>query len=194
MDEGLSPVGEVNDTWPMVLHRLAGDETVELTADPARVDVAALLGFLSTAAYWGRWRDEEVIRQQVAGAWRVVTAHRNGRMVGFARALSDGVSLAYLADVYVLPEVRGFGIGRALVRLMIDDDQGLSSGGCCTRWMPTRCTAVSDSPILQTHTWSDRDAAEARARRAEQRYSSTLLSGPGSCSSSVPPDRCSSTS
>jgi len=174
MDEGLSPVGEVNDTWPMVLHRLAGDETVELTADPARVDVAALLGFLSTAAYWGRWRDEEVIRQQVAGAWRVVTAHRNGRMVGFARALSDGVSLAYLADVYVLPEVRGFGIGRALVRLMIDDGPG--------------------AEILQTHTWSDRDAAEARARRAEQRYSSTLLSGPGSCSSSVPPDRCSSTS
>jgi len=130
MDEGLSPVGEVNDTWPMVLHRLAGDETVELTADPARVDVAALLGFLSTAAYWGRWRDEEVIRQQVAGAWRVVTAHRNGRMVGFARALSDGVSLAYLADVYVLPEVRGFGIGRALVRLMIDDGPGAEF-----RWM-----------------------------------------------------------
>ncbi len=58
------------------------------------------------------------------GSWRVVTAHQNGRMVGFARALSDGVALAYLADVFVLPELRGLGMGRALVRLMIDDGPG----------------------------------------------------------------------
>ncbi|MGO9781026.1 MAG: GNAT family N-acetyltransferase, partial [Streptosporangiaceae bacterium] len=39
-------------------------------------------------------------------------------MVGFARALSDGVALAYLADVYVLEGHRGRGLGRALLRAM----------------------------------------------------------------------------
>jgi GNAT superfamily N-acetyltransferase len=45
-------------------------------------------------------------------------------MVGFARAVSDGVAIAYLADVYVLPEARGRGLGKELVRTMIDRGPG----------------------------------------------------------------------
>ena len=45
-------------------------------------------------------------------------------MVGFARALSDGVALAYLADVYVLENHRGRGLGRALLQEMIEDGPG----------------------------------------------------------------------
>jgi len=48
-------------------------------------------------------------------------------MVGFARAFGDGGS-AYLADVYVLPEHRGAGLGRAIVTAMIEDSPG-------QRWM-----------------------------------------------------------
>lgn len=45
-------------------------------------------------------------------------------MVGFARAVSDGVAFAYLADLYVDPEVRGRGLGGELVRFMIDAGPG----------------------------------------------------------------------
>jgi catechol 2,3-dioxygenase-like lactoylglutathione lyase family enzyme len=38
--------------------------------------------------------------------------------------VSDGVAFAYLADVYVLPEHRGTGLGRGLVRVMIEDGPG----------------------------------------------------------------------
>jgi ribosomal protein S18 acetylase RimI-like enzyme len=41
--------------------------------------------------------------------------------VGFARAFTDGVSLVYLADVYVLPEYRGRGLGVELVREMVEN-------------------------------------------------------------------------
>ena len=41
--------------------------------------------------------------------------------MGFCRAVSDDASLAYLADVYVLPEHRGRGLGVELVREMIDN-------------------------------------------------------------------------
>ncbi|HEY1456904.1 MAG TPA: GNAT family N-acetyltransferase, partial [Solirubrobacteraceae bacterium] len=43
----------------------------------------------------------------------------NGNQVGFARAISDGVIVAYLADVYVLRAYRGRGLGLELVREMI---------------------------------------------------------------------------
>ena len=44
-----------------------------------------------------------------------------GRQVGFARAFSDGVALAYLADVYILPEHQGRGLGVELVREMVEN-------------------------------------------------------------------------
>jgi GNAT superfamily N-acetyltransferase len=94
--------------------------------DVARIDVDAAWGLLSQHAYWGRWRTREDLEKQIAGAWRVVGCYESGSgaMVGFARAVSDGVGLAYLADVYVLPEHRGRRLGERLVRAMVDDGPG----------------------------------------------------------------------
>jgi GNAT superfamily N-acetyltransferase len=98
----------------------------DIDDNPARIDVDVVWEFLSTQAYWGRWRPRSVVEQQVRSAWRVVGAYeqRSGKMVGFARALSDGCALAYLADVFVLPPHRGRGLGVRLVRAMVDDGPG----------------------------------------------------------------------
>jgi N-acetyltransferase len=102
--------------------------TYEIDDDPARIDPAAAVSFLTTEAYWGRWRGEQEIRRQIAGAWRVTGAYDSaGAMVGFARAFSDGGS-AYLADVYVLPAHRGAGLGKAMVAMMVEE-------GPARRWM-----------------------------------------------------------
>jgi RimJ/RimL family protein N-acetyltransferase len=102
----------------------------ELDDDPARIDPAAAAAFLTTGAYWARWRTEPDIRRQIAAAWRVVGAYDPaGAMVGFARAFSDGGS-AYLADVYVLPAHRGHGLGKAIVAMMIEEGPGAGF-----RWM-----------------------------------------------------------
>jgi ribosomal protein S18 acetylase RimI-like enzyme len=97
----------------------------EIDDNPARIDLAAVWQFLSGEAYWATWRTKADVRAQVEGAWRVVGCYDHHRMVGFARALSDGVALAYLADVYVLAEHRGRGIGEALVREMIENAAGV---------------------------------------------------------------------
>ena len=51
----------------------------------------------------------------------MVGLYRDGRQVGFCRAVTDGVSIVYLADVYVLTECRGHGLGAELVREMVDN-------------------------------------------------------------------------
>lgn len=98
----------------------------ELDDDPTRIDLDAVWSFLSTEAYWGRWRQREHVERQVANAWRVVGGYdrASGRMVAFARAVSDGVAFAYLADVFVVPEARGKGLGKELVRVMIECGPG----------------------------------------------------------------------
>ena len=94
--------------------------------DPSRVDRDWVWKMLSTEAYWHRWRTREHIEAQVDAAWRVVGVYdgETSAQVGFARAVSDGVNDAYLADVIVAPEARGLGVGKLLVQAMIDDGPG----------------------------------------------------------------------
>jgi GNAT superfamily N-acetyltransferase len=100
----------------------------ELDDDPGRVDLGAVWGFLSTEAYWGKDRVRADFERQLAGAWRVIGAYEaaGGRQAGFARAVSDGVGFAYLADVFVVRDARGGGLGQALVEAMIDRGPGAS--------------------------------------------------------------------
>ncbi len=64
--------------------------------------------------------DDDPRRVDVDVVWQFLS---DGR---FARAVSDGVGHAYLADGFVLSEHRGQGLGRKLVDVMID--QGPGSG------------------------------------------------------------------
>ena len=60
----------------------------------------------------------------------MVGIYLDARQVGFARVVSDGHTVAYLADVYVLPEHRGHGLGVELVREAVErDPDGV------TRWL-----------------------------------------------------------
>lgn len=99
--------------------------------DPQRVDADVVWAFLSTDAYWGRWRTRADIDRQLANAWRIIGCYHSGDgMVGFARAVSDGVAFAYLADVFVVREHRGRGLGERIVAAMIEDGPGAKF-----RWM-----------------------------------------------------------
>lgn len=95
----------------------------DLDDDPARLDRDAVVSLLATAdAYWARWRAPADVLAQIDSAWRVIGAYQraDGAMVGFARAVSDGVATAYLADVIVAPAARGLGLGVGLLDVMIE--------------------------------------------------------------------------
>jgi GNAT superfamily N-acetyltransferase len=98
----------------------------EASSDLQRVDRDWVWRMLSTEAYWHRWRTRTDVEAQMDGAWRIVGVYdtETGAQVGYARALSDGLSDAYLADVIVDPDHRGVGIGKLLMRAMIDDGPG----------------------------------------------------------------------
>jgi GNAT superfamily N-acetyltransferase len=93
---------------------------IVLDDDAARVDVDAVHDYLANESYWAKGRPRETVERLIHEAQRVVGLYDDGRQVGFARAFSDGVSLVYLADVYVLPEYRGRGLGIELVREMVE--------------------------------------------------------------------------
>ena len=91
----------------------------ELDDDPARVDHAAVHRYISAESYWAPGRSRRCQDELIARSARVVGLYRDGRQIGFARTVSDG-HIAYLADVYVLQEFRGSGLGVELVRESVD--------------------------------------------------------------------------
>jgi GNAT superfamily N-acetyltransferase len=94
---------------------------IELDDAKERIDRAEVHRYLSEESYWAAGRPRETQDRLIDEASRVVGLYDGGRQIGFCRAFSDGVSLAYLADVYVLGEYRGRGLGEELVREMIEN-------------------------------------------------------------------------
>jgi len=105
----------------------------ELDDDPARIDLDAVHAYIGGESYWGRGRSRELTARAIRGSIRVVGLYRGVEQVGFARAVSDGAIVAYLADVYVLQGYRGRGLGLELVREIVDGQAG--GLGSKVRWM-----------------------------------------------------------
>ncbi len=100
--------------WRAVWRDLGGG--YELDDDRGRVDLSAVHRFISQESYWARGRDRETVARSLDLSARLIGLYFNGQQVGFARVVSDDVSIAWLADVYVLREHRSRGFGVELVR------------------------------------------------------------------------------
>lgn len=101
-----------------------------LDDDPRRVDIDVVHGFLSTHAYWAVGRERARQVELNLAAARVVGLYRKETQLGYARAVSDGASLAYLADLFVLPGSRGRGLGAEILREMVE-----RGPLCSLRWL-----------------------------------------------------------
>jgi len=94
---------------------------IEVDDDKARIDRAEVHRFLSEESYWAAGRLREIQDGLIDQASRVVGLYDGAAQIGFCRAQTDGVSFVYLADVYILEDYRGRGLGEELVREMIEN-------------------------------------------------------------------------
>ena len=78
-----------------------------------REDVLDLYESVGWTAYT---KDPGRLVAAIAASLRVVTAWDGGRLVGLARVVGDGLTIVYLQDVLVLPDLQRSGVGRELFR------------------------------------------------------------------------------
>jgi GNAT superfamily N-acetyltransferase len=99
----------------------------EIDTDPDRVDVDAVHRFLSEESYWSPGVPRDVVERSLVWSLCFGLYAPGGALAGFARAVTDRAVFAYLADVFVLPEHRGRGLGVWLMETMLAhrDLQGL---------------------------------------------------------------------
>jgi ribosomal protein S18 acetylase RimI-like enzyme len=88
----------------------------EISTDPARLDVAAIHGYL-TRSYWSPGIPIEIVERALRHSLCFgVYESAGGAQVGLARVVTDYATFAYLCDVYVLEEHRGHGLGKRMMR------------------------------------------------------------------------------
>jgi len=91
-----------------VLHEVTGSHVADLTA-------------LLEAQWWCKGRSEAQVRRMLAAcdAVAAVVDRTTGRLIGFARALSDGLFRAHIYDVAIAEGHRGRGLGRKVMEAIL---------------------------------------------------------------------------
>ncbi|MDT0189660.1 GNAT family N-acetyltransferase [Rothia terrae] len=103
------------------------------------LDAEQLLN-LYTAVGWGAYSNNpEDLVPMVRNCWYVYAAFDEDALVGLARVVGDGFSVAYIQDLLVLPDYQRQGIGRELMNRVL--------------------TRISEAKIRQTYLTTDSAAA-----------------------------------
>ncbi|WP_419826996.1 GNAT family N-acetyltransferase [Sphingomonas sp.] len=91
---------------------------IALSDDKARLDVARIHGWLASS-YWSPGIALERVERAIAGS-HCLGAYEGDRQVGFARAITDYATFAWIADVWIDEAARGEGLGRRMVGWFLD--------------------------------------------------------------------------
>jgi len=94
-----------------------------ISTDQTGLDLPLIHNYLSTSTYWATGRSLEVVQRSIENSlcFGVYKVNEDGKceQVGFARVVTDYATFAWLADVFILEEHRGRGLGKWLTDVII---------------------------------------------------------------------------
>ena len=80
--------------------------------DKQRLDLFYIVPALQHS-YWAGGRPKEVVEESIANSV-CIGLYKEDRQIGFARAVTDKCTFAWVCDVMVHPDYRGVGLGKFL--------------------------------------------------------------------------------
>ena len=98
--------------------KLSKELRLEIVSSVATESVVELY---KDAGWWEDGWQADVIPAMVKNSFRFAALFDGDRLVGMGRAISDGVSDAYIQDIVVKSELRGSGWGSRIVSLLVDE-------------------------------------------------------------------------
>lgn len=89
------------------------------STDINRFQLSVIHQYLSEESYWAKNIPREKVEKSMENAlcFGVFT---EGNQVGFARVISDFATIAYIGDVFILPQHRGKGLSKRLMRMIME--------------------------------------------------------------------------
>jgi len=94
-----------------------GDYTI--STNPDLLDLGFIHDFLSTKSYWAQGRSRETVALSIRSSLCFGVYAPDGRQAGFARAVTDHATFAWVCDVFVDEAHRGKGLGKRLIQAVV---------------------------------------------------------------------------
>jgi GNAT superfamily N-acetyltransferase len=89
-----------------------------ISTERSRLDLNVIHDFLTNSSYWAVGRSFETVKRSIEHSLPF-GLYKDGRQIGFARVVTDYATFAWVADVFILEEARGQGLGTWLVEVML---------------------------------------------------------------------------
>jgi GNAT superfamily N-acetyltransferase len=102
----------------MMDHFSTSRDGLTVSTDTSLLDLDAIHDYLSNRSYWAAGIPRETFEQAVRHSL-CFGVYDGERQIGFARAISDRATYAYMADVFILDEYQGRGIGKWLISCIL---------------------------------------------------------------------------
>jgi len=85
-------------------------------------DAEVIVNLYKSANWWKDSFNSSNVSSLIKGSYRfaVVINKDEKKAIGMGRLLSDGVSDAYIQDLVILNDYRGLGLGKKLVKFLLD--------------------------------------------------------------------------
>ena len=90
-----------------------------LSTDPQLLDIDRIHRWLSEESYWAKHIPRATVDRATANSLNFGIYAPDGQQAAFARVVTDRATFAWLCDVFVLPEHRGRGLSKWLVKQML---------------------------------------------------------------------------
>jgi ribosomal protein S18 acetylase RimI-like enzyme len=91
----------------------------EISIDKERLDLSLIHDFLANRSYWARHIPFEAMKKSIDNSL-CFGVYRGNEQVGFARVVTDFVTIAYLGDVFIVEAYRGRGLGKRLTESILN--------------------------------------------------------------------------
>lgn len=97
-----------------------------ISTDKQLLNIAVIMQYLSDESYWAKDIPQALVERSIEHSL-CFGVYEGTTQIGFARAVTDKATFAYLADVFILPEWRGQGLSKWLMEVILahPDLQGL---------------------------------------------------------------------
>lgn len=95
------------------------DSSFQVSTDRTRLDIPMIYRFLSENSTWAVGISLTVVERSIENSL-CFGGYLDGRQIAFARVITDYATTAHLADVFVIPEYRGRGYAKQLIRMVME--------------------------------------------------------------------------